>query len=81
MGRSVNLSQRENTVLYLLAWGHTNKAIADSLDVGVKTIELHKANGMRKLALVRRADLVRYAVDHGWMQGDALPDDDDETFG
>lgn len=61
------LSPRETTVLHLISWGHTNKEIADQLGLSVKTVEAHKANGMRKLGLARRADLVRRAVDWGWL--------------
>ena len=61
------LSPRETTVLHLIAWGHTNKEIANRLTLSVKTIEAHKANGMRKLSLTGRADLVRRAVDWGWL--------------
>jgi DNA-binding NarL/FixJ family response regulator len=34
----------------------------------VKTVEVHKANAMRKLDLRGRIDVVRYAVLSGWLQ-------------
>jgi DNA-binding NarL/FixJ family response regulator len=69
------LSPRETSVLHFVAWGYTNKEIADVLSLSVKTIEAHKANGMRKMRVVRRADLVRHAVDLGWMAPGNAPAD------
>lgn len=61
------LSPRETEVLRLIAWGNTNKEIASRLDLSVKTIEAHKANGMRKLNMRGRIDIVRYALLQGWL--------------
>ena len=61
------LSPRETEVLRLIAWGNTNKEIASKLDLSVKTVEAHKANGMRKLGMRGRIDIVRYALLHGWL--------------
>lgn len=61
-------SEREREVLRLIAWGHSNKEIAARLDLSVKTVEVHKANAMRKLGLRGRIDVVRYAVLNGWLQ-------------
>jgi DNA-binding NarL/FixJ family response regulator len=62
------LSGRESEVLRLMALGHSNKEIAGTLDVTVKTIEVHKANAMRKLGLRGRIDVVRFAVLQGWLR-------------
>jgi DNA-binding CsgD family transcriptional regulator len=62
------LSARETTVLRFIAWGYTNKEIARHLTISVKTVEAHKANGMRKLQVTGRAALVRRAVEWGWLQ-------------
>lgn len=70
------LSRREDQVLHLLAWGHTNREIAERLGVSVKTIEAHRANGMRKRQLASRAALVRDAVESGWLTRDSLPASD-----
>lgn len=64
--RAIAPSPREGTVLHLIAWGYTNGEIAVRLGLSVKTVEAHKANGMRKLRVGRRAELVRYAVQSGW---------------
>jgi DNA-binding NarL/FixJ family response regulator len=63
-----SLSDRESEVLRLIALGYSNKEIAASLSLSVKTIEVHKANAMRKLNITSRIDLVRYAIFQGWMQ-------------
>jgi two-component system response regulator NreC len=62
------LSDRETEVLRLISLGYSNKEIGNSLDLSVKTIEVHKANAMRKLGISGRIDIVRYAILQGWMQ-------------
>jgi two-component system response regulator NreC len=67
-GRAVpTLTERESEVLRLVAQGHSNKDIAARLDVSNKTIEVHKANAMRKLALKGRIELLQYALHVGWL--------------
>jgi DNA-binding NarL/FixJ family response regulator len=61
-------SEREAEVLRLIAWGFSNKEIAARLDLSVKTVEVHKANAMRKLGMRSRIDIVRYAILQGWLQ-------------
>lgn len=63
-----DLSGRESEVLRLIALGHSNKEIATRLSLSVKTIEVHKANAMRKLNLTSRIGLVRYAIFRGWLR-------------
>jgi two-component system, NarL family, response regulator NreC len=65
--RSV-VTEREKHVLRMMAIGHSNKEIAVELAISVKTVEVHKANAMRKLKLRGRIDVVRYAALHGWLQ-------------
>jgi DNA-binding NarL/FixJ family response regulator len=62
------ITEREAEVLRLMAVGHGNKDIAVALRIAVKTVEVHKANAMRKLALRGRTDVIRYAVLNGWLQ-------------
>lgn len=62
------LSDREHEVLKLIAQGHTNKEIAARLDLSVKTVETYKSRSMQKLRLRGRADIVRFAVDRGWLR-------------
>ena len=61
------ISDRESEVLRLVAVGHSNKEIADRLTISVKTVEVHKANAMRKLGLTGRVDVIRYGVLQGWL--------------
>jgi DNA-binding NarL/FixJ family response regulator len=61
------ISEREADVLRLIAIGHSNKEVAAQLGISVKTVEVHKANAMRKLGLTGRVDVVRYGVLQGWL--------------
>jgi DNA-binding NarL/FixJ family response regulator len=63
-----NLTERETEVLRLIAWGYSNKEIAGRIGLSVKTVEAHKANAMKRLAMTSRIDIVRYAVLQGWME-------------
>jgi two-component system response regulator NreC len=65
--RGRNVTDREAEVLRLVAQGYSNKEIAASLELSTKTIEVHKANAMRKLGLSGRIELLRYAVHQGWL--------------
>jgi two-component system response regulator NreC len=58
------LSEREVEVLRMIALGHTNAEIAESLYLSVRTVETHRAHIQQKLRLGSRAELVRYALDH-----------------
>ena len=62
------LSEREQEVVKLVAHGYSNKEIANKLDVSVKTVETYRYRATEKLGLRSRADLVRYALDQGWLQ-------------
>jgi len=62
------LSEREREVLRLLALGHTNQEIAESLYLSVRTVETHRSHIMQKLRLSNRAELVRYAIDQGFLE-------------
>jgi two-component system response regulator NreC len=63
-----SVSEREKQVLRMMAVGHSNKEIAEELSIAIKTVEVHKANAMRKLGLRGRIDVVRYAILHGWLK-------------
>jgi two-component system, NarL family, response regulator NreC len=62
------LSEREHEVLRLLALGHTNQEIAKMLFISVRTAETHRAHIMQKLRLSSRAELVRYALERGFVE-------------
>lgn len=59
------LTDREKEVLHLLAEGRSNKEAATLLDLGVSTVETHRANLMQKLNLHNTAEIVLYAVRKG----------------
>ncbi len=65
---AAELSDREEHVLRLTASGHSNKAMANQLGISVRTVETHKAHGMEKLRLRSRVELLRYAMETGWLE-------------
>ena len=64
-GRPDDLSEREVEVLRLIALGHTNSEIAEQLYLSIRTVETHRSHVQQKLRRSSRAELVRYAIDHG----------------
>jgi two-component system, NarL family, response regulator NreC len=60
-----DLSEREVEVLRLIALGHTNGEIAEQLYLSIRTVESHRSHIQQKLRRSSRADLVRYALEHG----------------
>lgn len=62
------LSEREREVVQRVVHGFSNKDIATQLSLSIKTVETYRARAMEKLGLVTRAALVRYAMEHGWLQ-------------
>jgi len=59
------LTDREKEVLQLLAEGRSNKEVATLLNLGLSTVESHRANLMEKLNLHNTAEIVLYAVRKG----------------
>jgi len=62
-----SLSEREEEVLRRLAWGESNKEIAHRLGISTKTVETYKARITDKLGLRSRTEMVRYALQRGWL--------------
>lgn len=60
-----DLSERELSVLRLIALGYTNSEIAAELHLSVRTVESHRAHIQQKTRRSSRAELVRYALEHG----------------
>ena len=56
------LSAREREIVQLLAEGQTNKDIATLLGISYKTVDAHRANIMKRLAIHSVAEVVRYAI-------------------
>ena len=65
--RTAMLSEREEAVLRQIAWGKSNKEVAAVLGLSVKTAEGYRANGLEKLKLRTRSDVLRYALSQGWL--------------
>ena len=63
-----DLSEREVEVLRLIALGHTNSEIASRLYLSVRTVESHRAHIQQKTRRSSRAELVRYALEHGLVE-------------
>ena len=59
------LTGRQRQVLRLLAEGKSNKEVAATLGISVKTAETHRAKIMRNLQMGSFSELIRYAVRHG----------------
>ena len=73
-GKGVDsLSPREEEVLRLMAWGNSRKQIGAQLGIAVKTVEFHRGSAARKLELKDRVDVVRYAIDRGWLTNGTPP--------
>ncbi len=58
------LTVRERTVVQLIAEGRTSREICPILNIGIKTVETHRASAMRKIGAASTADIVRYAIHH-----------------
>ena len=65
LGRPDDLTDREVQVLRLLALGHTNAEIGEQMFLSMRTVEAHRSRIQQKLNRFSRAQLVRYALDHG----------------
>jgi DNA-binding NarL/FixJ family response regulator len=59
---SGQLSSREREILQLVAEGKSNKEVANTLNISIKTVETHRSRIMEKLDLHSVSDLVRYAI-------------------
>jgi DNA-binding NarL/FixJ family response regulator len=56
------LSDREFEVFQLIGQGRSSREVAQQLRLSVKTVEVHRANIRRKMALKSGAELVRFAI-------------------
>lgn len=74
IGKRAELTEREEQVLRLIAWGQSNKEAAGKLGLSVKTVESYKATALQKLQLRSRTDILRYALSQQWLGDDAAPE-------
>jgi DNA-binding NarL/FixJ family response regulator len=56
------LTPRQREILRLVSIGHTNREIAEVLEISVRTVEVHRFNLMRRLNVRNVAQLLRRAL-------------------
>ncbi len=61
------LTNREKQVITLVAEGNKSKEIAELLRISIRTVEHHRANIMRKIDTKNTAEMIMYAVQHGFI--------------
>jgi DNA-binding NarL/FixJ family response regulator len=61
------LTLREREVFLLVAQGRSSSEIAQQLFLSRRTVETHRTNIMRKLGVKNKAELIRYAVQRGFL--------------
>ena len=71
--RYAALTPRQRQVFHLVAGGRTSSEIAGQLSISVKTVEVHRADLMRKLGVRNQIELVRYALRWGLSPPDHRP--------
>ncbi|MGD9579666.1 MAG: response regulator [Syntrophorhabdus sp.] len=71
------LTTREKEVLKLVAEGRESKEIADLLCISIYTVNNHRANIIRKLGMRKTADLVKYAIQEGYISQEEYTSDDE----
>lgn len=64
------LSEREAEVLRMIAEGHAVKDVATRLGISTRTLETYRSRAMDKLGLKTRADIVRHALQRGWLRNE-----------
>jgi len=62
-----HLTNREKQVITLVAEGNKSKEIAELLRISIRTVEHHRANIMRKIDTKNTAEMIMYAVQHGFI--------------
>ena len=70
---TVTLSLRQREVLQLVAEGKSNKEIASTINVTVKTIEFHKARISKELGVHTTAELTKQAITLGLIAAPETP--------
>lgn len=68
MAECKRLTHREREVVQLIAEGKSNKEVAVTLGLSIKTVETHRSNILHKLELHSTTELVMYAVRNNIVQ-------------
>jgi len=69
MPDSIELSEREQEILKLVATGASNKEIAYSLSISTNTVKVHLRNIFAKIGAISRTEAAMYAVKNGMVEG------------
>jgi DNA-binding CsgD family transcriptional regulator len=70
MPDSARLTASQHEVLRLVALGHTSQEIAIILGISHRTVEMHRAHGMRALGVRGLPEVVQWARDNGLFRTD-----------
>ena len=60
-------------VLHLAAGGVSNKDIAESLVISIRTVQAHMRSIFSKLGVGSRSEAIIYGLKQGWFNLDGLP--------
>ena len=60
-----SITPRQREILKMVALGHTNREIGESLAISIRTVEVHRFNLMRRLNVRNVAQLLRQGLQHG----------------
>lgn len=63
-----SLTEREQEILQLIWNGLKNREIGSRLKISVKTVEAHRANMMKKLRVSNAAQLLKAAIEEGFIR-------------
>ena len=61
---SIDVTDREKEILFMIASQMTNQEIAERLFISPRTVHSHRRNLMQKIGVKNTAGLVRYAMEH-----------------
>lgn len=61
----LSITPRQQEILRMIALGHTNREISETLEISIRTVEVHRFNLMRRLNVRNVAQLLRQALRHG----------------
>ena len=62
------LTQRELEIMRLIVDGNPNRVIAKTLHISTRTVDTHRSNILKKLAVKTNAELVRLALQSGLIE-------------
>jgi DNA-binding NarL/FixJ family response regulator len=62
---ALHITARQSEILKQVAMGRTNREIAASLDLSIRTVEVHRFNMMRRLNVRNVAQLLRRSLQLG----------------